>query len=441
MGLARHTPTSWATASPDGRPGRGRVQVHGPGNLVEIAADAEADRLAVAIRGRDNRLIIAPGCELDGCRITIRGDGNTITVGEGSRLRRVAIRIDGPRDCGNFRGDRNTLTFGPSGSCHAASIDVVGSGNRLESGEDVHVTKRLDVHMHGYGNWVRIGAHTSIQRATLVANEIRSSLEVGVDCMLADDVTIATSDSHPILDCRTSDRVNPARDVVVGGHTWLGAGTRLLKGAEVGDGCVVGAGSIVTRRMALPSGELAHRALIAGIPATVRRSGITWMRETIFGASDDLAEFPDARAIDAFHHGHELGRRAECAARSGRTAEAVELLAGACQSYRDAVAAKPDYAYAFCAWGTALGRSGRLHEDMGDLLRARGSYDEALAQFDTAARLLPGYADAVRGTDMVRSSLQRLADAPADGQFGDPPRELSSCPISPADSVYIRVQP
>jgi acetyltransferase-like isoleucine patch superfamily enzyme len=52
--------------------------------------------------------------------------------------------------------------------------------------------------------------------------------------------------------------------VRIGERVWLGSGVRVLQGATVGDGTVVGANSVVTR--ALPANVLA-----VGAPARVLR--------------------------------------------------------------------------------------------------------------------------------------------------------------------------
>lgn len=368
-------------------------------NTLAIEAGASIVGLTVEIHGQDNRVHIEPGCRLVGVSLAIHGNGNEITFGRGSRYIQLTTRVEGDRACGNFRGDGNLLCFGPSGSAARMSIKIQGSGNRFELGEDVHVTKQLDAHMHGFGSRIRIGAHTSLQSATLVANEIRSAIEIGEDCMLADGVEIATSDSHPIFDVVTRARINPARRVAIGFHVWLGAGTRLMKGAEIGDGCIVGAGAIITRPVILDSGELAHNALIVGA-SRLAKTGVTWEREMTYGPADDLpaeglTDFPDARAIDAFHRGHHLGRRAAGAARAGRVREAIDLYRRTCQSYRDAIAAKADHAYAYCACGGALGKLGRLHAGLAEYAEARNCLEEALTLFDEAIELLPGYADAL----------------------------------------------
>lgn len=53
----------------------------------------------------------------------------------------------------------------------------------------------------------------------------------------------------------------------VGRHSWVGAGTKLLKNSEVGDFSTIGAGSVVTKK--IPSNSIAF-----GVPARVVRNSV-----------------------------------------------------------------------------------------------------------------------------------------------------------------------
>jgi maltose O-acetyltransferase len=55
-----------------------------------------------------------------------------------------------------------------------------------------------------------------------------------------------------------------ARPVTIGNHVWLGANVVVCGGVTIGDGCVVGAGSVVTR-------DLPPKTLAAGVPCRVIR--------------------------------------------------------------------------------------------------------------------------------------------------------------------------
>lgn len=60
-------------------------------------------------------------------------------------------------------------------------------------------------------------------------------------------------------------RIEPDEPIKIGNNVWLGVNVTVLKGIEIGDGTIVGAGSLVLS--SLPGGVIA-----AGSPAKVLRS-------------------------------------------------------------------------------------------------------------------------------------------------------------------------
>jgi acetyltransferase-like isoleucine patch superfamily enzyme len=56
----------------------------------------------------------------------------------------------------------------------------------------------------------------------------------------------------------------PAREIRIGKNCFIGCNAIILKGSELGDGCVVGAGAVV-------AGKFEDNCVIAGNPAQVVR--------------------------------------------------------------------------------------------------------------------------------------------------------------------------
>ena len=59
----------------------------------------------------------------------------------------------------------------------------------------------------------------------------------------------------------TLDWSAPSRAIIIGDDCWIGANVTILKGVEIGNGCIIAAGSVVT------SGIFPDNSLIAGNPA------------------------------------------------------------------------------------------------------------------------------------------------------------------------------
>jgi acetyltransferase-like isoleucine patch superfamily enzyme len=75
-----------------------------------------------------------------------------------------------------------------------------------------------------------------------------AEMELGQDLMIARNVVVYDSDFHPIRN-EKGERINPPSRVRIGAHVWIGTGTIILKGSEIGDNCVIAAGSRVSGKV------------------------------------------------------------------------------------------------------------------------------------------------------------------------------------------------
>lgn len=197
-----------------------------------------------------------------GSRILSRGQDNRVELSDSIR-RRCRIRI---------LGHGNRVVFESGCRLWDLDLELVGNNHLLQLGSGCQVRG---------GRWVledenssfAVGAQTTFIGGILIASE-GTGIRIGVDCMFSSSVEIRSSDGHSILDCSTGHRNNPAADVDIGDHVWLGAGVKVMKGVAIGSHTVVAAGAIVTAD--LPEGSLA-----VGIPARVLRNGVTWDRKRL----------------------------------------------------------------------------------------------------------------------------------------------------------------
>ena len=155
--------------------------------------------------------------------------------------------------------------------------DVVNA--TLEIGDDCVIGGVIRLE-RGDGGVIRIGAGTTFNQVGLSMHEA-GEINIGRDCMFSTDIHMDPSDMHPIFDRATGERLNPAQDINIGDHVWLGTRVLVLKGARIGSGTIVGAGSIV-------SGTLPADVLAVGSPAKVVRENVVWTR--------DLDQAPPLRA-------------------------------------------------------------------------------------------------------------------------------------------------
>ncbi len=90
--------------------------------------------------------------------------------------------------------------------------------------------------------------------------------------MISWNTWICDTDFHKIINLEKEKASNPNGYVIVGNHVWMGAGSILLKGAVVPDGCIVAFGSMINKEFFEPN------CLLAGSPAVVKRNKISWAR-------------------------------------------------------------------------------------------------------------------------------------------------------------------
>lgn len=115
-----------------------------------------------------------------------------------------------------------------------------------------------------------LGAQTSINGCNAVLAD--SDLTIGEDCMFSHGIVLQTSDQHGIIDLATRQIINEKRGITLGAHVWLGKNAALCPGVSIGDGAIVGMGSVVTK-------DVAPWTLVAGNPARELKTGVTWSRE------------------------------------------------------------------------------------------------------------------------------------------------------------------
>lgn len=137
-----------------------------------------------------------------------------------------------------------------------------------ELGEGTFIQGPVTFH---YGIHTRIGKNGFINFNFTVQDD--AAVTIGDDCNFGPNVTIVTP-VHPLLPderrlllCADGEKRQLCRalPVKIGNDCWLGANVVICPGVTIGDGCVIGAGSVVTR-------DVPDNSFAAGNPCRVIRT-------------------------------------------------------------------------------------------------------------------------------------------------------------------------
>ena len=85
-------------------------------------------------------------------------------------------------------------------------------------------------------------------------------IEIGDRNMFGPDVYITDANHRYGTGLVPSEEPMDIGATTIGNRCWIGAKAIILKGVQLGDGCVVAAGAVVTR-------DVAPGAVVAGVPA------------------------------------------------------------------------------------------------------------------------------------------------------------------------------
>ena len=89
--------------------------------------------------------------------------------------------------------------------------------------------------------------------------------------MFSHDIYVRTTDSHSII--KENKRINPAKNIKIGNHVWIGMQSLILKGTNIPDGCIIGARSTVS------ASDMENNSIYVGQPVKLVNKGIDWNRE------------------------------------------------------------------------------------------------------------------------------------------------------------------
>ena len=202
-----------------------------------------------------NNNINIPKKNIKNFNLVLHGKNNTIILNENNRLSDNAIINI------SLNGDNNFIIF--------------NEGFGLSSYLSIEVGRKHPNYGEVQNCSITIGEGTTIESATFVMVNSNSHIKIGKNCMFANDITLYNTDTHPVLDLSTGKMINYVKGIEIGEHCWLGRNCTILKNTTIANDCIVGWGAIVSGK------HTQEHSVIAGNPAKIVKSGVTWDSNTI----------------------------------------------------------------------------------------------------------------------------------------------------------------
>ena len=237
-----------------------------PASLLNALAD-----LIAARRAENGVQAGPPALRMSGLRVRRadlpdwwRAGANLLLVGEGSPTPELKTNlfVAPPRRSVLAIGRESrfwTVTLGLDGA-------IVAVGDETTAGLG-------DLNCYGRSTVV-IGEGTTCTHWVMLDCRNGGIIVTGSDGMWANGVSLMTDDTHAIRDAATGKRLNTfGGRIIIDRHVWLCEQARVLDGASIGPDSIVGAGSLIKRRVVPPN------SVAVGVPARIVRSGVTWSRE------------------------------------------------------------------------------------------------------------------------------------------------------------------
>jgi acetyltransferase-like isoleucine patch superfamily enzyme len=154
-------------------------------------------------------------------------------------------------------------------TCIISNESVVLDGIQLS--ENVIINKHVSLR----GD-VKVGKGTFVNPYTVIASTSDAPITIGAFCSIAGFVYIISGNhniklpstyqtSSGIYSAIFKNNLGKKRPIIIGNDVWIGTHAIILSGVTIGDGAIIGAGSIVTK-------NVEPYSIVAGTPARYIKS-------------------------------------------------------------------------------------------------------------------------------------------------------------------------
>lgn len=133
---------------------------------------------------------------------------------------------------------------------------------KLLNTENVESLTVLSPVYFDYGPLTKLGAGTFVNHGCYFMDG--GTVTIGKNCFIGPFTGFYTA-NHPTDYVRRNAGLEWAKPIRVGNNCWFGANCSVMPGVTIGSGCVIAAGSVVTR-------DMPDNSIAAGVPAVVKKN-------------------------------------------------------------------------------------------------------------------------------------------------------------------------
>lgn len=119
----------------------------------------------------------------------------------------------------------------------------------------------------GKNGILKIGKNVSFNGGLRLS--CQTSITIGKSVLGSWDISMFDTDFHRMKNCETNGKVSScSKPIIVGNNCWIGFGVTIMKGSQIGNGCIVGAKSLLAKDY-----SNAMNTVFAGNPALPIKTG------------------------------------------------------------------------------------------------------------------------------------------------------------------------
>lgn len=112
-----------------------------------------------------------------------------------------------------------------------------------------------------YGTYTQFGKGTFVNHGCYFMDG--GTIHIGENVFIGPFCGFYTA-SHPLKYAERNKGLERALPITVGDNCWFGANVSVMQGVTIGSGCVIAAGSVVTK-------DIPDHCLVAGVPAVIKK--------------------------------------------------------------------------------------------------------------------------------------------------------------------------